>query len=290
MVAFCNKKHDNSHRHYYLNTCDRSRLTEASIWYSSIFHTLSNKPLLVEFGVICSLRHVPASDAPASFKPQLIKAAAAVFISQPTSLSISEPGQPCLQRPPSLSLHQHCALLHSVVFFKVARSTKKKGPGSKNDTAWKMQKNKNKKDKRGRQRKIALIREHHTLELWLLKYTTHWLTSDLHTQTLCHSVGTPGQILTQAFLPYNGFHITVAYFIDISRYFRLLESLQQRQEAREMKWWNVSKPLGQPCTLNAVFGYCMSPSQTGCNSEERFGVKWFWAETLRVLQNTQIWM
>lgn len=167
---------------------------------------------------------------------------------------------------------------------------KKKAPGPKMIPHEKCKKNKNKKDKRGRQRKIALIREHHTLELWLLKYTTHWLTSDLHTQTLCHSVGTPGQILTQAFLPYNGFHITVAYFIDISRYFRLLESLQQRQEAREMKWWNVSKPLGQPCTLNAVFIYCMSPSQTGCNSEERFGVKRFWGETLRVLQNTQIWM
>lgn len=163
MVAFCNKKHDNSHRHYYLNTCDRSRLTEASIWYSSIFHTLSNRPLLVEFGVICSLRHVPASDAPASFKPQLIKAAAAVFISQPTSLSISEPGQPCLQRPPSLSLHQHCALLRSVVFFKVARSTKKKAPGPKMIPHEKCKKIKIKKIKEGgKERSLSSVS------------TTHW--------------------------------------------------------------------------------------------------------------------
>lgn len=121
---------------------------KALIWYSSVFHMLSNRPPLVEFGMTCSLCHVPASDAPARFKPRLIKAEAAVFISQPTSLSISEPGQPCLQRPPSLSLHQHCALLHSVVFFKVVCSTKKKKKKMPRVQKWYRMKNAKKKQQK----------------------------------------------------------------------------------------------------------------------------------------------
>ena len=137
---------------------------KALIWYSSVFHMLSNRPPLVEFGMTCSLCHVPASDAPARFKPRLIKAEAAVFISQPTSLSISEPGQPCLQRPPSLSLHQHCALLHSVVFFKVVCSTKKKtAPGPKMIPHEKCKKKTTKNIKEeGRERSLSSVS------------TTHW--------------------------------------------------------------------------------------------------------------------